>query len=61
MGRRHVKNYKNMAYTFEVAPRNIYAASREKRRHPDQYGEYIRVPKAQQEAELNEIEKLSEV
>lgn len=61
MGRRHVKNYKNMAYTFDVAPRNMYAASREKRRHPDQYGEYIRVPKERQEAALNESEKLPEV
>lgn len=61
MGRRHVKNYKNMAYTFDVAPRNMYAASREKRRHPDQYGEYIRVSKEGQETALNESEKLPEV
>lgn len=61
MGRRHVKNYKNMAYAFDVAPRNMYAASREKRRHPDQYGEYIRVPQERQETALNESEKLPEV
>lgn len=61
MGRRRVKNYKNIAYTFDVAPRNIHAKSREKRRHPDQYGEYIRVSKEGQETALNESEKLPEV
>ena len=51
MGRRHAKNIRNTAFTFEVAPRNEYATSRQKRRHPEEYGHLVRVPKRYQEAE----------
>lgn len=51
MGRRHAKNIRNTAFTFEVAPRNEYATSRQKRRHPEEYGYLVRVPKRYQEAE----------
>lgn len=61
MGRRHAKNIKNTAYTFEVAPREHYGGSREKRRHPEQYGLYMPITKKYQEAAQNEVEKLPQV
>ena len=50
MGRRHAKNIKNTAYTFEIAPREHYGGNREKRRHPEQYGLYMPITKKYQEA-----------
>ena len=58
MGRRHAKNIKNNAYTFEVAPREHYGGSRERRRHPEEFGQYVRVPKRAQEVTPHEVEKL---
>lgn len=59
MGRRHAKNSKNTAFTFEVAPRNEYATSRQKRRHPEEYGYLVRIPKRYQEEEPHGVKKLS--
>lgn len=61
MGRRHAKNIKNTAYTFEVAPREHYGGSREKRRHPEQYGLYMPITKKYQEAAQNGNKELPEM
>lgn len=59
MGRKHAKHIGNTAFTFEISPRKVNATSRQKRRHPEQYGILVKrsVKDAQREMQESNVEE----